>query len=118
MSTQIPTTLPFTVLSGARDEAEDILAREVFGTDEFSDLSNSNQSKLLTLADDAAFELTNLAKWYMLWDAPWSGPDVREFPAECNELFRLLWTARALRVFRSNAYAVVDRNDGCDPQFV
>ena len=117
MATQIPTTLPFTVPSGARDDAKDILAREVFGTDDFSDLSNSNQSKLLTLADDAAFELTNLAKWYMLWDAPWSGPDVREFPAEFNELFRLMWTERALRVFRSNTDAVEYRKEVVDPQF-
>ena len=98
---QRPTTSAFTVIAGARAASENVLAREVFGVDSFNDLTTDVRSKLRLLADDAAFEITNLSKWYMLWDPSWGGPVTDGLPPEFNELFRLMWTERAFRVFRS-----------------
>jgi hypothetical protein len=74
------------------------------------------------LADDAAFEITNLAKWYTLTDPSFTSPEDlapeagfhATLPEEFNEAWRLLWTAKAMRTFRSHeagaAYAQEQAN--------
>jgi hypothetical protein len=99
--TQQPTSTPFSLPAGTRATHQDFIAREVFGVDTFASLTTAVQQQLLLLSDDVGYEVTNLAKWYLLTDANYATPATSDLPSQFNELFRLSWVAKALRVYRS-----------------
>lgn len=101
---QRPTDSPFERQGGVQNAHRDILAREVFGVDGWSNLASETQQTLSQLCDDAAYEIVNLAKWFHITDSSFdeiSGSFADDLSEEFNELHRLMWTERAYRVFRS-----------------
>jgi hypothetical protein len=105
------------VPGGAQREHQDILAREVFGVNTYSQLSTDTRQSLSQLADDAAFDIVNIGKWFMLTDPDFTNQITSDLQAEFNELWRLMWTERAYRTFRSPQLAAQYHRDTVEPLY-
>lgn len=114
---QLPGDGAFVLPAGDQKGHDDILAREVFGVADFTDLSTDTQDTLRQLADDAAYDITNIAKWYHLMDSAYMGPATEDLADEFNELWRLMWTERAYRTFRSPQRAAEYHRDTVETMY-
>lgn len=98
---QRPLNANFTVISGTRAVDEDMYAREVFGVQNFTDLATDIRDKSRLLADDAAYEVTNIAQWWHFEEEGFTNTVADKLLEEFNEVFRLMWIQRGIRMFRS-----------------
>jgi len=93
-------------LSGSRAPDSDMYAREVFGVADWATLAADVRAKSKVLADDAAYELTNIAQWYHLDDAEFTGVETSDLQREFNELWRVMWITKGIRMFRDSDKAI------------
>jgi hypothetical protein len=101
---QLPHDTPLPRRDG---DSQDFVAREVFGVDNYSALTGNFATDLDLIEDDAFFEVSNLAKWWVYTDPQYTGPanaadaSTNAIPAVFSELFRSMWAAKAIRRFHN-----------------
>lgn len=88
--------------SAAAQDIRDSACREVFG-DAYDALSATFKADANDEFLNAFFDVTNLAKWWLLTDPSYVNPDppeLDELPPEFNEVFKLVIVSKLLRRFR------------------